>query len=154
MSFEWKGSIYRNVNFTGERLQCWGLCITLCSIEFWKKRSSFVQSERHTPKLNVFCALSWRKVYGPLFFIEANITGMTYRICSKNGSFLNCRVNQTSFGNKMAPLHIDITLYEIGWMMLSLTAGLFAMVQMTRLISSGLLDHRISPHAIFSFGVL
>ena len=36
-------------------------------------------------------------------------------------------------------------------MMMSLTAGLAAMVQMTGLISSGLLDHRISSHAIFSF---
>ena len=35
--------------------------------------------------------------------------------------------------------------------MLSLTAGLVAMVQMTGLISSGLQDHRISSHAIFSF---
>ena len=34
-------------------------------------------------------------------------------------------------------------------MMLSLTAGLVAMVQMTGLISSGLLDHQISLHAIF-----
>ena len=34
-------------------------------------------------------------------------------------------------------------------MLLSLTAGLIAMVQMTGLISSGLLDHPISFHAIF-----
>ena len=33
--------------------------------------------------------------------------------------------------------------------MLSLTAGLVAMVQTTELISSALLDHRISPYAIF-----
>ena len=35
------------------------------------------------------------------------------------------------------------------WWLLSLTAGLVAMVQMTGIISSGLLDHRISSHAIF-----
>ena len=36
----------------------------------------FVQSERDTPKL--ICALYRRKVYGPFFFVEANITEMTY----------------------------------------------------------------------------
>ena len=37
-------------------------------------------------------------------------------------------------------------------MMLSLIAGLVAMVQMIGLNSRGLLDHRISPHTIFIWG--
>ena len=61
------------------------------NVRIWGSENpcEFVQSERETPKLNVFCALSRRKVSGPFFFVEANITGMTYQ-CSKNGSFLDC----------------------------------------------------------------
>ena len=31
-----------------------------------------------TPKVNVFCAVSTQKVYGPFFFAEETVTGMTY----------------------------------------------------------------------------
>ena len=50
------------------------------NVRIWGSENprEFVQSERDTPKLNVFCSLSLRKVYGPFFFVEANITGMTY----------------------------------------------------------------------------
>ena len=42
----------------------------------------FVQSMQRTrlkdsPKVNVFCAISSQKVYGPFFFAEGTITGMT-----------------------------------------------------------------------------
>ncbi|KAG8238392.1 hypothetical protein J437_LFUL016827 [Ladona fulva] len=33
-----------------------------------------VPFQRDSPKLNVFCAISWQKVYGPLFFGEATVT--------------------------------------------------------------------------------
>ena len=37
-----------------------------------------VQLQRDSPKLNVFCAISRRKVYGPFFFSEATVTGVSY----------------------------------------------------------------------------
>lgn len=37
-----------------------------------------VQHERDSPKLNVFCAISSDKVYGPFFFAEKTVTGITY----------------------------------------------------------------------------
>jgi hypothetical protein len=33
---------------------------------------------RDSPKVNVFCAISSQKVYGPFFFAEETVTGMTY----------------------------------------------------------------------------
>lgn len=37
-----------------------------------------VQVQRDSPKLNVFCAISRQKVYGPFFFGEATVTGTSY----------------------------------------------------------------------------
>jgi len=33
---------------------------------------------RDSPKVNVFCALSKERVYGPIFFMESTITGIVY----------------------------------------------------------------------------
>ena len=40
--------------------------------------------ERESPKVNVFCALSQTKVYGPFFFAENTITGVTYLAVLQN----------------------------------------------------------------------
>ncbi|KAJ4432429.1 hypothetical protein ANN_21048 [Periplaneta americana] len=37
-----------------------------------------IEHERDSPKVNVFCALSERKLYGHFFFIEATVTGHSY----------------------------------------------------------------------------
>ncbi|GBM58749.1 hypothetical protein AVEN_183577-1 [Araneus ventricosus] len=37
-----------------------------------------VKQERDSPKVNVFCAISKRKLYGPFFFIEQAVTGFAY----------------------------------------------------------------------------
>ncbi|GFT86441.1 hypothetical protein TNCV_3259401 [Trichonephila clavipes] len=37
-----------------------------------------LESQRDSPKLNVFCAISWRKVYGPFVFGELKVTGSAY----------------------------------------------------------------------------
>jgi hypothetical protein len=37
-----------------------------------------VEHQRDSPKVNVFCAISSQKVYGPFFFAEETVTGMTY----------------------------------------------------------------------------
>jgi hypothetical protein len=38
----------------------------------------FVEHQRDSPKVNVFCAISSQKVYGPFFFADETVTGMTY----------------------------------------------------------------------------
>jgi hypothetical protein len=37
-----------------------------------------VQHERASPKIDVFCAVSTQKVYGPCFFCEDTVTGTSY----------------------------------------------------------------------------
>jgi hypothetical protein len=37
-----------------------------------------VGRQRDCPKVNVFCAISSQKVYGPFFFAEETVTGMAY----------------------------------------------------------------------------
>jgi len=38
----------------------------------------YVEHQCDSPKVNVFCAVSSQKVYGPFFFAEETITGVTY----------------------------------------------------------------------------
>ena len=40
--------------------------------------SRVVKHQRDSPKVNVFCAVSPKKVYGPYFFEENTITGTKY----------------------------------------------------------------------------
>jgi hypothetical protein len=37
-----------------------------------------LEHERNSPKVNVFCAISKGKVYGPFFFVENTVTGNSY----------------------------------------------------------------------------
>jgi hypothetical protein len=37
-----------------------------------------VEQERDSPKVNVFCAISLQRLYGPFFFTETTVTGDTY----------------------------------------------------------------------------
>ncbi|KAL4131917.1 hypothetical protein QTP88_009149 [Uroleucon formosanum] len=46
-----------------------------------------VEHERNSPKLNVFCAVSRKKVYGPFFFDGNTITGNSYLQMIKDGLF-------------------------------------------------------------------
>jgi len=39
---------------------------------------AYVDHQRDSPKVNVFCATSSQKVYGPFCFAEETVTGMTY----------------------------------------------------------------------------
>jgi hypothetical protein len=39
---------------------------------------AYVEHQRDSPKVNVFCAILSEKVYGPFFFAEETVTGMTY----------------------------------------------------------------------------
>ena len=48
-------------------------------VRIWGSENSHVYVEHHcdSPKVNVFCAISSQKVYGPFFFAEETVTGMT-----------------------------------------------------------------------------
>ncbi|KAJ4428903.1 hypothetical protein ANN_25897 [Periplaneta americana] len=49
-----------------------------CRVWGTQKPHRIIEHERDSPKVNVFCALSQRKLYGPFFFIEATVTGHSY----------------------------------------------------------------------------
>jgi hypothetical protein len=46
----------------------------------WRSENphAYVEHQRDSPKVNVFCAISSQKLYGPFFFVEETVTGMTY----------------------------------------------------------------------------
>jgi hypothetical protein len=50
------------------------------NIRIWgtKNQHATVQHGRDSPKVNVFCAISSRKVYGPFFFLQKAVTGISY----------------------------------------------------------------------------
>ncbi|GBM72569.1 hypothetical protein AVEN_274256-1 [Araneus ventricosus] len=43
-----------------------------------EKPSTIIEHERDSAKVNVFCAISSRKLYGPLFFSERSVTSNVY----------------------------------------------------------------------------
>jgi hypothetical protein len=43
-----------------------------------------VEHQRHSPKVNVFCAVSREKEHGPFFFIETTVTGDSFLDISEN----------------------------------------------------------------------
>jgi len=49
------------------------------SVRIWGSENphAYVEHQRDSPKVNVFCAVSSQKVYSP-FFAEETVTGMTY----------------------------------------------------------------------------
>jgi hypothetical protein len=52
-----------------------------------------VQHERASPNLNVFCAMSTRKVYDPFFFREDTATGTSYLEMQQDGAPLHFRLD-------------------------------------------------------------
>ena len=56
-------------------------CAVNCrNIRIWGSANphAYVEHQRDSPKVNVFSAVSSQKVYGPFFFVEETVTGMTY----------------------------------------------------------------------------
>ena len=50
------------------------------NVRIWGSENphAILEVERDSPKVNVFCAVSKRQVYGPFFFREATVNGPTY----------------------------------------------------------------------------
>jgi hypothetical protein len=57
-----------------------------CSVRIWGSENphAYVKHQCDSPKVNVFCAFSIQKVYGPFFFAEQTVTGMTYVVMLQN----------------------------------------------------------------------
>jgi hypothetical protein len=53
--------------------------VNRCNVRIWGSENPHAYVDHcDSPKDDVFCAISSRKVYGPFFFAEETITGMTY----------------------------------------------------------------------------
>jgi len=50
------------------------------NVGIWGSENShaYVEQQRDSPKVNVCCAISNQKMYGPFFFAEETVTGTTY----------------------------------------------------------------------------
>jgi len=50
------------------------------NVRIWGSENphAYVEHQHDSPKVNVFCANSSQKVYGPFFFAEETVLGMTY----------------------------------------------------------------------------
>jgi hypothetical protein len=65
-----------------------------------------LQHERDSPKVNVFCALSVRQVYGPFFFPEKTVNGIMYLRMLQNWLFPQLQDElQNIFQQDGAPPH-------------------------------------------------
>jgi hypothetical protein len=50
------------------------------NVRIWGSENphAYVEHQRDSPEVGVFCAISSQKVYGPFFVAEKIVTGMTY----------------------------------------------------------------------------
>jgi len=50
------------------------------NVRIWRIKNphAYVEHQRDSPKVSVFCAISIQKVYGPFYFAEETVPGMTY----------------------------------------------------------------------------
>lgn len=75
---------------------------------------AYIESERNTPKVNVWCVLMYDKEINPFFFVEKTVTLINYL------DMLECMHRHTfqkeSSSNKTALLHIMPTLFVRFWM--------------------------------------
>jgi hypothetical protein len=58
--------LFRHIN--RHKLRIWGP----------ENPNTFAEHVRDSPKINVFCAISASKIYGPFLFAEQTVTGITY----------------------------------------------------------------------------
>jgi hypothetical protein len=56
------------------------------NVRIWGQQNphTTLEHDRDSPKVNVFCAISQTKVYGPFFFDKNTVTGVTYLAMLQN----------------------------------------------------------------------
>jgi len=71
---------------------------------------ALIEMERDSPKVNVFCAISRRRVFVPFFFAEDSGNGKVYQDMLENWLMPNSRIGRYrgTFTNKTGPHHTGI----------------------------------------------
>lgn len=86
------------------------------NVRIWgtEQPHEIVQHERDSPKFNVFCAVSREKVYGPFFFVENTVTGITYLDMLENYLFPQLETDSNDFIYQQdgAPPHWHLEVRE------------------------------------------
>ena len=69
---------------------------------------ALTEMEHDSPKVNVFCAISRRRVFGPFFFVEDSVTGKVYLDMLENWLMpqLADEEVQGAFTNRTGPHHV------------------------------------------------
>ena len=54
------------------------------NVKIWGSENphAYVEHQHDSPKVNVFCAISSEKVYGPFFFAEETVTGISGHVAT------------------------------------------------------------------------
>ena len=68
------------VQFSGEATFHVSGTVNRRNVRIWGSENphAYVEHQCDSPTVDVFCAISGQKVYGPFFFAEETVTGMTY----------------------------------------------------------------------------
>lgn len=76
-------------------------------VRIWRSVGYYIEHGRDSPKVNVFCAIFSSKVYGPFFFAEKSIRGITYLDMLEIWLFLDLKedVQNFVFQQDGAPSH-------------------------------------------------
>jgi hypothetical protein len=75
------------VQFSDEATSHVSSAVNRHSVRIWGSENPhvYVEHQRDFPKVNVFCAISSQKVYGPFFFAEETVTDMHIWTCCNCG---------------------------------------------------------------------
>jgi hypothetical protein len=78
-SYKTDDHFLEKVQFSDEATFHVSSAVNCCNVRKWGTENphAYVKHQRDSPKANVFRAISSQKVYGPFFFDEETITGMT-----------------------------------------------------------------------------
>ena len=136
-----------------------------CVLEFHKTNSvvtaawgsenphANLKVERDSPKLNVFCSVSKRTVYGPFIFEGQTVTGRSYLEMLTIWLIPQQAAEDiTNVFSKMGSRRTSISLSAHLSRSTCQRDGLAALDKMTRCFASGPRDHRTWPFVTFSFG--
>jgi hypothetical protein len=80
LSINWKKTRHLTLVFSVEATFHLNRSVNKRNVPFWHSKNphTSVEIQHNSPKVNIFCAFSKTKAYGPLFFTKNTISGMMY----------------------------------------------------------------------------
>jgi hypothetical protein len=127
------------------------------NIHIWGKENPHARMEHvcDLPKVNVFCAVSSCKVYGPFVFAEPTVTGIKHLDMLELWLMPQLQEDskaRTSFSNKPGPCHTSILTSMLTSKLIFTVIGLGAPLTMTPLIPWPPWSPDLTPCDFFLYG--